>query len=135
MYLLSWQKIKFYYLNIFFGGKLFLGCNGSAQPHLKNKNHPALGRQRQADFWVRGQPGSQGECQDSQGYTEKPCLKKKTQKLKRKIKNQPSLLQSQNKLVPIFSKFVVDQVLTHFMELNSSSPYTLTSTLIRCPAK
>jgi hypothetical protein len=28
---------------------------------------PALGRQRQADLWVRGQPG----------YTEKPCLKKK----------------------------------------------------------
>jgi hypothetical protein len=37
---------------------------------------PALGRQRQADFWVRGQPGLQSEFQDSQGYTEKPCLKK-----------------------------------------------------------
>jgi hypothetical protein len=33
---------------------------------------PALGRQ--ADFWVRGQPGLQSEFQDSQGYTEKPCL-------------------------------------------------------------
>ena len=32
---------------------------------------PALGRQRQADFWVRGQPGLQREFQDSQGYTEK----------------------------------------------------------------
>jgi hypothetical protein len=41
---------------------------------------PALGRQRQADFWVRGQPGLQSECQDSQGYTEKPCLKKTKQK-------------------------------------------------------
>jgi hypothetical protein len=30
----------------------------------------------QADFWVRGQPGLQSEFQDSQGYTEKPCLKK-----------------------------------------------------------
>jgi hypothetical protein len=30
---------------------------------------PALGRQRQADFWVRGQPGLQSEFQDSQGYT------------------------------------------------------------------
>ena len=29
---------------------------------------PALGRQRQADFWVRGQPGLQSEYQDSQGY-------------------------------------------------------------------
>jgi hypothetical protein len=38
---------------------------------------PALGRQRQADFWVRGQPGLQSEFQDSQSYTEKPCLKNK----------------------------------------------------------
>jgi hypothetical protein len=37
---------------------------------------PVLGRQRQADFWVRGQPGLQSEFQDSQGYTEKPCLQK-----------------------------------------------------------
>jgi hypothetical protein len=36
----------------------------------------ALGRQRQADFWVRGRPGLQSEFQDSQSYTEKPCLKK-----------------------------------------------------------
>jgi hypothetical protein len=32
---------------------------------------PALVRQRQADFWVWGQPGLQSEFQ---GYTEKPCL-------------------------------------------------------------
>jgi hypothetical protein len=38
---------------------------------------PALGRQRQVDFLVRGQPGLQSEFQDSQDYTEKPCLKKK----------------------------------------------------------
>jgi hypothetical protein len=31
----------------------------------------------QADFWVWGQPGLQSEFQDSLGYTEKPCLKKK----------------------------------------------------------
>jgi hypothetical protein len=37
---------------------------------------PALGRQRQVDFCVRGQPGLQSEFQDSQGYTEKPCLEK-----------------------------------------------------------
>jgi hypothetical protein len=41
---------------------------------------PALGRQRQADFWVQGQPGLQGEFQDSQAYTEKPCLEKQKQK-------------------------------------------------------
>jgi hypothetical protein len=28
------------------------------------------------DFLVRGQPGLQSEFQDSQGYTEKPCLEK-----------------------------------------------------------
>jgi hypothetical protein len=43
---------------------------------------PALGRQRQADFCVRGQPGLQSEFQDSQGYTEKPCLKKLKKKKK-----------------------------------------------------
>jgi hypothetical protein len=41
---------------------------------------PALGRQRQADFWVRGQPGLQSEFQVTQGYTEKPCLKKTNKK-------------------------------------------------------
>jgi hypothetical protein len=35
---------------------------------------PALGRQRQADFWVQGQPDLQSEFQDRQGYTEKPYL-------------------------------------------------------------
>jgi hypothetical protein len=43
---------------------------------------PAFGRQRQADFWVWGQPGLQSELQDSQGYTEKPCLEKPTNKQK-----------------------------------------------------
>jgi hypothetical protein len=43
---------------------------------------PALGRQRQADFSVRGQPGLQSEFQDSQDYTEKPCLEKQTNKQK-----------------------------------------------------
>ena len=43
---------------------------------------PALGRQRQADFWVWGKPGLQSEFQDSQGYTEKPGLKKKKKKKK-----------------------------------------------------
>ena len=35
-----------------------------------------LGRQRQANFWVWGQPGLQSEFQDSQCYTEKPFLEK-----------------------------------------------------------
>ena len=36
----------------------------------------ALRRQRQVDFWVQAQPSLQSEFQDSQGYTEKPCLEK-----------------------------------------------------------
>jgi hypothetical protein len=48
--------------------------------------HSALRRQRQGDFWVRGQPGLQSEFQDSKGYTEKPCLK--SQKNKQTNKNQ-----------------------------------------------
>jgi hypothetical protein len=47
---------------------------------------PALGRQRQADFWVRGQPGLQSEFQDSQGYTEKLCLEKQKTKNKKQKK-------------------------------------------------
>jgi hypothetical protein len=45
---------------------------------------PALRRQRQADFRVRGQPGLQSEFQDSQDYTEKPCLEKPKKKKKKK---------------------------------------------------
>jgi hypothetical protein len=40
-------------------------------------------QQKQADFWVQGQPGLQSEFQDSQGYTEKPCLEKPTTTTKR----------------------------------------------------
>ena len=48
---------------------------------------PALERQRQADLRVQGQPGLQGEFQDSQGYTEKPCLEKTTPPKKKPKKN------------------------------------------------
>jgi hypothetical protein len=47
---------------------------------------PALGRQRQEDLWVRGQPGLQSEFQDSQGYKEKPRLEKLKNKTKQKQK-------------------------------------------------
>ena len=70
----------------------------------KNKNQPsavagrmplipAFGRQRQADFWVRGQPGLQSKFQDSQGYTEKPCLEKP----KKKKKNHLQLISKPSK--------------------------------------
>jgi hypothetical protein len=37
---------------------------------------PAPRRQKHAGLWVWGQPALQSEFQDSQGYTEKPCLEK-----------------------------------------------------------
>jgi hypothetical protein len=70
-------------------------------PAIKNENIcrawsctpliPAIGRQRQANFRVLGQPGLQSEFQDSQGYTEKPCLKKqnKTKTKTNKNKQKP----------------------------------------------
>ena len=39
---------------------------------------PSTWEAEAGDFWVRGQPGLQGEFQNSQGYAEKPCLKKQT---------------------------------------------------------
>jgi hypothetical protein len=54
---------------------------------------PALRRQRQVNFWVGGQPGLQSEFQDSQGYTEKPCLKKQNKTKQNKTKN-PRILTS-----------------------------------------
>jgi hypothetical protein len=51
---------------------------------------PALGRQRQADFWVRGHPGLQSELQDSQGYTEKSCLETLSPQTKQNKQQQTS---------------------------------------------
>jgi hypothetical protein len=42
------------------------------------------------DLKVQGQPGLQSEFQDSQGYTEKPCLKKKRKE--KKTKQKPYIL-------------------------------------------
>jgi hypothetical protein len=58
---------------------------------------PVLGRQRQVDFQVRGQPGLQSEFQDSQGYTEKSYLKKKKKKKKKPNQNKTK----QNKTVKL----------------------------------
>jgi hypothetical protein len=40
-------------------------------------------------FLTQGQPGLQSEFQDSQGYTEKPCLKKKKNTKQNKTKQKP----------------------------------------------
>jgi len=51
---------------------------------------PALGMQRQEDFWVQGKPDLQSEFQVSQGYTEKPCLKKQKNKNNNNNKKKPT---------------------------------------------
>jgi hypothetical protein len=60
---------------------------------------PELGRQRQVDFWVWGQPGLQSEFQDSQGYTEKPCLEEK--KKKKKIEDSIATPSAKNGIVRV----------------------------------
>jgi hypothetical protein len=47
----------------------------------------ALGRQRQADFWIRCQPGLQSEFQDSQGYRETLSQKTKPNQPNKQTKN------------------------------------------------
>jgi hypothetical protein len=41
---------------------------------------PALGRKWQVALGARGHSALQSECQESQGYTEQPCLKNKQKK-------------------------------------------------------
>jgi hypothetical protein len=48
--------------------------------------NPSTWEAEASGFWVWGQPGLQSEFQDSQGYTEKPCL----ENLKREKKMYPS---------------------------------------------
>jgi hypothetical protein len=47
---------------------------------------PALGRQRQADLGVPGQPGLQSKFQDRQDYSEKLCLEKPKQQTNKQTK-------------------------------------------------
>ena len=42
----------------------------------------ALGRQREVDIWVLGQPGLQNEFQDSRGYTKINPVSKKLKERK-----------------------------------------------------
>jgi hypothetical protein len=68
---------------------------------------PALGRQRQADFRVQGQPGRQSEFQDSQGYI---CLEKtKNQnKTKKSFLSYSILLESSVYLVSVIDEVFND---------------------------
>ena len=42
--------------------------------------NPSTWKAEEADFWVRDQTGLQSEFQDSQVYSEKPCLEKPKKK-------------------------------------------------------
>jgi hypothetical protein len=71
-----WQFFKISLWDIGNISKIFIFCKGLVKILLlagRWWHTPliALGRQRQADFWVQSQPGLQSEFQD---YTEKPCL-------------------------------------------------------------
>jgi hypothetical protein len=74
---------------------------------------PALGRQRQTDFWVQGQPGLQSELQDSQGSRiDRETLpwktkKKKKKKKKRKEKRKRKRNQDKNLVTLISSIHIV----------------------------
>ena len=47
--------------------------------------NPSTGEAKEGgSLWVWGQPGPQSEFQNSQGYAEKPCHKKKKKKKKNK---------------------------------------------------
>jgi hypothetical protein len=67
--------------------------------------NPSTWGQRQVDFWVWGQPDLQSEFQDSQGYTEKPCLEKPKNKTK-----QNKTKQNKTKQKRLFPQFLFYQV-------------------------
>jgi hypothetical protein len=48
--------------------------------------NPSTWEAEAGGFLIRGQPGLQSEFQDSQSYTEKPCLNKKEEEEEKKRK-------------------------------------------------
>jgi hypothetical protein len=68
-------------LNIL-GGKGVLLRRKQSRAVAAHAFNPSTWEAEAGDFWVQGQPGLQSEFQDSQGYTEKPCLEKPQKKEK-----------------------------------------------------
>jgi hypothetical protein len=79
VFILQYFILNFYWIYLFY----VVMCHTAGQ-WWRIPLIPALRRQRQADFWVRGQPGLQSEFQDSQGYTEKTLSRKRTKQNKTK---------------------------------------------------
>jgi hypothetical protein len=73
---------------------------------------PALGRQRQADIWVRGQSGLQSEFQDSQSYTKKLCLEKPKTKQNKTKQNKTKQTNKQKRV--FFSNHWAEFIQDHF---------------------
>ena len=71
---------------------------------------PALRRHRQADLGVRGQPGLQSEFQNSQRYTEKPCVQRNKNKNKKKTEtktktNKQTKKPKRNRIIDLRKKY------------------------------
>jgi hypothetical protein len=77
---------------------------------------PALGRQRQAGFWVQGQPGLQSEFQDIQGYTENSCLEKTKNKEQKNLVSGGSIKFSMFVKFPqlVSSGFLIIEIFFHY---------------------
>jgi hypothetical protein len=58
---------------------------------------PVLGRQRQADHLVGGQPGLQKEFQNSLGYIMRPCLKRRRRSRRKKRKKRGTRMSGRKK--------------------------------------
>jgi hypothetical protein len=94
---------------------------------------PALGRQRQADFWVGGQPALQSEFQDSQGYREKPCLETEQNKTKQNKTKQNKTKQNKTKQKKTKQNILSNLFFpTELHELMLPMPYKMASSTHCC---
>jgi hypothetical protein len=67
--------------------------------------NPSTREAEVVDFWVWGQPGLQSEFQDSQGYTEKPCLEKRERERERlKSREEEHLQAKKEEIIKTLSK-------------------------------
>ena len=79
---------------------------------------------REVDLWAQGQSSLQGKFQDSQGYTEKTCLKKKNKSTKPLLSwyQNRIRIQQKKKLQTNFSSepnaFILNEILANQIKKN-----------------